>query len=270
MIDVRNWMIKKKLKLNENKTECMLFGNENVLKNYEQLQYVKIGSSNIKIVTVIRNLGVFIDRNLTLKNQILNTVKVCQYHLRNIAFIRKYLNDDTLKMLIYNHIMSRLDYCNSIYHELPNILLKKLQNILNKAARLIGKISLRERITPVLIDLHWLPIKARIIYKICLLTYKALKFGEPNYLKEHLVPFRLETNIATRHATDRHRLHEPRGNKGIIARSFWYSAPRLYNSLPISVKNSDNVEEFKKKLKTVLFEQCYDMEDKTIRERFKT
>ena len=270
MTDIRNWMIKKKLKLNENKTECMLFGNENVLKNYEQLQHVKIGSSNIKIVTVVRNLGVSIDRNLTMKNQILNTVKVCHHHLRNIAFISKYLNEETLKLLIHNHIISRLDYCNSLYYGLPNVLLRKLQNIQNKAARLIRKISQRERITPVLIDLHWLPIKARIMFKICLLTYKALKFGEPKYLKEHLIPFELETNIMIRHATDQHRLYEPRGNKSAIARTFWYSAPRLYNRLPTNVKNSESVSKFKKSLKTYLFEQCYDLGDKTFREQFKT
>ena len=47
-------------------------------------------------------------------------------------------------------------------------------------------------------------MKARIIYKICLLTYKALKFGEPKYLNEYLVPFGLETSVAVRHANDRH------------------------------------------------------------------
>ena len=147
-----------------------------------------IGTSNIKIVPVLRNLGVYIDSNLTMKNQISNTVKVCNHHLRNIAFIRKYLNEDTLKMLIHNHAISRLDYCNAIYHKLPNILLKKLQNIQNRAARLIKKIPLCERITPALMELQWLPMKARIIYKICLLIYKALKFGEPKYLYEYLIP----------------------------------------------------------------------------------
>ena len=87
-----------------------------------------------------------------MKNQISNTVKVCNHHLRNFAFIRYiyiYLNEDTLKMLIHNHVITRLDYCNSIYHKLPNILLKKLQNIQNRAARLIKKIPLRERITSI-------------------------------------------------------------------------------------------------------------------------
>ena len=130
-------------------------------------------------------------------------------------------------MLIHNHVISRLDYCNSIYYRLPNILLKKLQNIQNRAARLIKKIPLRERITPALIELHWLPMKARITYKICLLTYKAPKFGEPEYLNEHLVPFGLETSVTVRHASDRHRLFEQRTNSSSgVERSFQYSTPR--------------------------------------------
>ena len=156
--------------------------------------HIMIGTSNIKTVPVLRNLGSYIDSTLTMKNQISNTVKVCNHHPRNIACIRKYLNEDTLKMLMHNHVISRLDYCNSIYYRLPNILLKKLQNIQNRAAKLIKKIPLRERITPALTELHWLPMKAIIIYKICLLAYKALKFGEPKYLNEYLVPFEIETS----------------------------------------------------------------------------
>ena len=62
MTDIKNWMVKKRLKLNDDKTECMLFGTENTLKNYEQFQHIMIGTSNIKIVPVLRNLGVYIDR----------------------------------------------------------------------------------------------------------------------------------------------------------------------------------------------------------------
>ena len=234
----------------------MLFGTENALKNYEQFQHIMIGTANIKIVPVVRNLGVYIDSNLTMKNQISNTVKVCNHHLRNIAFIRKHLNEDTLKMLIHNHVISRLDYCNSVYHKLSNTLLKKLQNIQNRAARLIKKIPLRERITPALMELHWLPMKARIIYKICLLTYKALKFGEPKYLYEYLVPFELETSVTVT-------------SRCSGERSFQYSAPRLYNKLPVEIKDSENINQFKKRLKTYLFGESYDMNQKTINEQYK-
>ena len=269
MTDIKNWMVKKRLKLNDDKTECMLFGTEHALKNYEQFQHIMIGASNIKTVPVVRNLGIYIDSSLTMKNQISNTVKVCNHHLRNITFIRKYLNEDTLKMLMHNHVISRLDYCNSVYHKLPNTLLKKLQNIQNRAARLIKKIPLRERITPALIELHWLPMKARIIYKICLLTYKALKFGEPKYLYEYLVPFELETSVTVRHASDRHRLFEPRTNRCSGERSFQYSAPRLYNKLPMEIKDSENITQFKKRLKTYLFGESYDMNQKIINEQYK-
>ena len=73
-----------------------------------------------------------------------------------------------------HYIIPRPDYCNSLYYELPAYQLKKLQLVFNRAARLIVGTAPRERITPVLIDLHWLPIKARIMFKICVLTYRIL------------------------------------------------------------------------------------------------
>ena len=124
-----------------------------------------------------------------------------------------------------------------------------------------------ERITPALMELHWLPMKARIIYKICLLTYKALKFGEPKYLYEYLVPFELETSVTVRHGSDRHRLFEPRTSHCSGERSFQHSAPRLYNKLPVEIKDSENINQFKKTLKTYLFGESYDMNQKTINEQ---
>ena len=218
------------------------------------------------MVPFVRNLGVIIDCNLTMRNQILNTVKVCNHHLRNIAFIRKYLNEDSAKILVMNHVISRLDYCNFIYNNLPNALLKKLQNVQNKAARLIKGIRIRDRITPVLIDLHWLPIKARIEYKICLLTYKALRNGEPKYLRDCLVPYAEATTVtvSTRNAIDPHRLFESGVNRMVGDRTFRYAAPRLLNGLPLDIKDSQSVSVFKKKLKTHIFDKCYDCVLKTI------
>lgn len=87
--------------------------------------------------------------------------------------------------------MSKLDSCDSLCYELPNALLRTLHNIQNKAARLIRNILQRERITQVLIYLHWPSIKQ----ELCIRSAFLLKFGEPKYLKELLTPFELETNI---------------------------------------------------------------------------
>ena len=173
-----------------------------------------------------------------------------------------------MKKLVHNYIMTRLDYCNSLYYELPAYQLKKLQPVFNRAARLIVGISPRERITPVLIDLHWLPIKARIVFKICVLTYIALNTGKPAYLRNKLNKFTTELGVSIRHSHDPHRLNEPRMNKEIGTRSFKYSAPKLFNSLPRSVKDSGDLKVFKKKLKTFLFNECYDFDTKTITDRY--
>ena len=271
MLEVKNWMQQKKLKLNDDKTECMLFGVKTSLTNYQQLQKIKIGEADIETVSKVRNLGVMIDCNLTMKDQILNTVKTCNHHLRNIAFIRKYLSEKSAKILVINHVISRLDHCNSLYNGLPNVLLKKLQNVQNRAARLVKGIKIRDRITPALIDLHWLPIKARIEFKICLLTYKTMKYGEPKYLRDCLVPNVEATsaNVTTRHASDPHRLFEVSVNRMVGSRTFRYAAPRLFNRLPLDIKDSQNVIVFKKKLKTHLFSKCYDCVSKTINISYK-
>lgn len=268
MTDVMGWMNRKKLKLNEEKTVCMMFGSKDNLKNLVSIEKMKICTMEVPLVDSVRNLGVVIDKNLKMDKQILNTVRLCNYQLKNIAFIRKYLNEDTTKMLVHSHIMSKLDYCNSVYHRLPNNLLMKLQTTQKKAARLVTRLSYFDRITPKLITLHWLPIKARIIFKICLLVFKATRSGYPVYLKEKLLPFELSTIMNVRHGSDVHRLFEPRAYKGIGDRTFENCAPRLYNMLPVKLKDITELASFKKGLKTFLFEKCYDLENMVINDTY--
>ena len=73
-------------------------------------------------------------------------------------------------------------FCNSILYGLPTVEHEKLQRVQNIAARLITGSSRRDHITPVLKNLHWLPVKLRITFKILLLTYKILNGQSPSYL----------------------------------------------------------------------------------------
>ena len=131
------------------------------ITKYDGLKEVSINNEEIVLSRSVRDLGFVIDNNLTcrLMNKF-KVIKTANFSLRNIAFIKKYLDDDSMEKLVHNYIITRLGYCNSLYYELLAYQLRKLQPVFNKAARLIVGISQRERITPVLIDLHWLPIKA--------------------------------------------------------------------------------------------------------------
>ena len=269
MSDISNWMKKKRLKLNENKTECILIGRKNLLTNYKDFKIININDAPITLSNEIKDLGVTIDKELDMQTQITNVVKAANCQLLNIANIKRFLDQDCLKMLINSLVISKIDYCNSLYHNLPANQLKRLQDILCKSARLITGATRRERITPILIDLHWLPIKARIEYKICVLTYVALKTNEPDYLRKKLHKYVLP-ETQTRHASNQHRLDQPTAKSKLGERAFSHSAPRLYNKLPDHIKESENIEIFKKKLKTHLFGKVYDVSDKTINDDYRT
>lgn len=265
--DIRQWMESRQLRLNEDKTECLFVGRE---IDYGRLgvQSLTVNNIDIPMSKCVKNLGVLLDSELMMRDQIKHIVQVAGYHLKNLAFVRKYLDENIMKKLVHNHVMSKLDYCNSIYYGLPNYLLKKLQLIMNRAARLIKGRSRRERITPALIQLHWLPIKARIIYKQCVMVYQALKYGKPNYICDMLVSFRVDTDIALRHSTEVDRLLEPRFHREAGRRAFMNSAPRLYNGLPANIKTSENISIFKRRLKTHLFTVSYDLRSETITPEF--
>ena len=104
------------------------------------------------------------------------------YYLYNIWRIRKYLSRWCTKTLVHAFITARIDYCNSILYGLPDYCINKLQRIQNAAARLICQQSRFCHITPVLFDLHWLPVKFHIEFKILLITFKALEGLAPSYI----------------------------------------------------------------------------------------
>ena len=95
------------------------------------------------------------------------------YHL-HIRCIRKYLSLDSLLALIHAFIASRLDFCNGLLHRLPKSQIVKLQRVQNAAARLAINIGKYSHVTQALQDVHWLPVRACIHFKILILVFKAI------------------------------------------------------------------------------------------------
>jgi len=96
------------------------------------------------------------------------------YYICNIRRIRKYLSQQSTETLVHAFITSRLDYCNGLLSGLPDCLLNKLQRVQNACARLIFKKQKFCHVTPLINELHWLPIRYRIEFKILLITFKIL------------------------------------------------------------------------------------------------
>ena len=150
---------------------------------------------------------------------------------------------------------TNLDYCNAILHGLPKVLLNRLQLVQKRAARIVTFTEKYEHITPSLIDLHWLPVEYRIIYKILLLAYKAINGLSPSCIS-NLLSF-CSSSYSLRSCSNK-LLQAPRSKlKTYGDRRFSIAGSKLWNGIPASLRNTDSLDSFKKHLKTYLFHQAF-------------
>ena len=143
-----------------------------------------MGESTIAPQVRVKDLGVFLDKHMNFNFHISQMCSNASYALRNIGKIRKYLDRPTTERLVHAFVSSRLDSCNSLLLGLPSYQIERLQRIQNSAARLVTLTSIKEHITPLLRDLHWLTIQNRITFKILLITSKALNGLAPSYISD--------------------------------------------------------------------------------------
>ena len=262
---VQDWMSSRKLKLNTDKTEIMLVGTDYHSQNLNFPAFCHLNSNDIQIKNEVRNLGVIFDSNLSMKSHLKRVKSSVIGNIINISRISKYLDKSSIMKLVHGLVLSKIDFSNSIFYELPDYDLRSMQLLINSAVRLISGLPRfsREHISPFLIELHILPIKARIEYKICLLTHKALHYGEPRYLAELLQQRELLPSLRS---SSVRILKEPVVSRLTLSkRCFSYCAPRLYNNLPTEIKNANGIDNFKQLLKTFFFRKAYDLENRCMR-----
>ena len=159
--DIDKWMSINRLKLNKDKTELLyLFSKYNPQQSLPRLRF---GTDIIKPSPHARNIGAIFDTTMSMLPHVNNVCKSAFYHLRTISRIRKYLSTQTTEILIHAFVTSKLDHCNFLLYNVLKNVVKKLQSVQNAAARLITPTRKRCHITPILLDLHWLPVSERIL-----------------------------------------------------------------------------------------------------------
>ena len=253
--DIRTWMIRNKLKINDDKTEFLLITSSRA-KFTENID-LSTGKENISSSNSCKSLGVMLDSHFSTDTQINSLCKATYFHLRNISAIHNHLSSAATEQLIHSFFSSRLDYCNSLLYGVPKYKIKYLQRVQNVAARIVTRCPRRDHITPHLESLHWLPVEFRIVFKILLLAYKCMNNLTSNYLSELVTPYtqeRYPTKAIFEHRFNNSPIFKL---KSYEERSFTFAAPTEWNKLPLEIKTTSSVESFKSKLKTYLFARYF-------------
>ena len=176
MNEIDNWMTVNKLKVNPEKTAVLIIAAPQYTPFVEgENPTLQVTNDIVVPVDTVRNLGITFDSAMTNKPCIKNTTGTCVYHLQCIRRIPSYLDDTTCAAVMQALVVSRLDYANSLLTGLPACTLRKPELVQNSAARLLTGTSRRPNITPVLHELHWVPVARRITYRTRCSAYRSIQ-----------------------------------------------------------------------------------------------
>lgn len=254
--EIKTWMASNFLRLNDSKTEVLLIGSPHLLKKLPKSE-LHIGDDVITPSSNARNIGAMFDDTLSMNDHIAYMCKGAWHHLRQIGQIRNYLDSSAATTLMHSFVSSRLDNFNGLLFGVPKQHLGKLQRIQNAAARVVTRTKKGEHITPILRELHWLPVAKRVEYKILLLTYKALHGMAPSYIADLLTVSKKSRCVRSNSML---MLDIPRTKSVRYGdRAFSFSAPTLWNKLPHELKEASTTDSFKSQLKTLLFKEAYNV-----------
>ena len=251
---VKEWMCANRLKMNDSKSELIVFGSKALLPKCHINELV-IDESSIDRTDVIKLLGVQLDQHLTLEKHISSKARVAAFGMHNLRKLRKYLDLNTSLKIANSLIFSHMDYANSLFVNLPKSSVWPLQRIQNQTAKIILGRSKFSSTTDALKQLHILPVHVRAEYKLVVLVFKCLHNLAPSYLANLIR--RRESHYSTRSAGSC-VLHVPFTRASTFRdRSFSVAGPKFWNRLPSDVRGCVTVESFKSKLKTYLYVRTF-------------
>lgn len=241
-----------RLQLNASKTEVMWCASARRLSRLPT-DPLPVAGSFVLPVSVVRDLGVFIDSDLGASTQVCRTVSRCFAALRQLRHLRRFVSNDCFRSLVVSLVHSRLDYGNFVYVGLPAYQQRRLQSVLNAAARMVFRLRRYDHVTDALATLHWLRIPERVNFRLAVMAFRVLHGQAPSYLNQLVRVANLPGRQRLRSSTSS-QLSVPVYRLTTVGRrSFSVAASTFWNTLPTAVQSSPTLTVFCQRLKTHLF-----------------
>ena len=210
---------------------------------------VRVGADTVAPTTSVRDLGIYIDSDLSMRTQVTHTVAAsCFAVLRQLRSIRRSVPDPMFQSLVVSLVLTKLGYGNTTLTVLPAYQYRRLQSVLNAAARLIYRRWRFDDVTSLLRELHWLKSSERVAYKLAVTFYRCLHGLAPSYLAQSV------RRVAE---LDRRRLRSSSSDDVIIPTTRLVTVGDRANSLPPDIRSAQTLPVFCNRLKTYLFSKCF-------------
>ena len=238
-------MIENMLQLNDEKTECLLILPSKCTQ-YLNCTSLSFGNNFISFSTTAKNHGFHLTDDMRIDAYVQDIRRKAYIDLRRISSIRHILSTDATKTLLSAFVLPKLDYCNSRFYDSPVYMLERPQKVQYSAAGQTFQCRNQYHISPLLMSLHWLPIKSRIEYKLSYLSLFLFRFV--SYLLSVYIPKR-----KLRSSSDNGILCIlKQRTKTFGHRSFSFAVLAIWNSLPSELRHTDSIMKFMSGKKTHL------------------
>ena len=207
--------------------------------------------------TTVCDLGIYIDSDVAMRSHVSRTVSSCFAVLRQLRSIRRSVPDTVFQSLVVSLVLPHLDYGNAALAGLPANQHRRLQSVLDSAARLIHRSTRFDHVSPLLRELHWLRSPERVDFKLAVTVYRCLHGLAPTYLADCIRRAadanrrQLRSSVSLALVVRRTRLVT------VGDRAFPVAGSRLWNSLPRDVSSAPTLPVFRNRLKTYLFSRSY-------------
>ena len=250
LTDLRQWLSHNGLCFNPSKSDAVIFGTHQRLNCIPAIHSINVAGTPVQLSNSVTTLGVTLDSHLSFQNHINSICKSCYFHIKALRHIRSSLPRDVCSNLAAAIVQSRLDYANSILYKAPRTYLNRLQRVQNCLAKTVSYTSPSLDSSHLLRALHWLPVHKRIDFKIAVLAFRILSTQQPAYLHDLIHYYNPPRQLRS---SDQILLRQPLTRTAFGTRAFSSAAPKIWNAIPLDIRQLSTVNTFKAHLKTFYF-----------------
>ena len=242
----KNHFNKNGLLVNSNKTQCIFIGSRQNIAKIPKDVLIRFGGSDITPSLNVKNLGIYFDQYMTFERHIDEMHRKTMGSLIYLNRIKNEVTSEVRVIMVQSLALSYLNYCPNIWGTTNKTQLHRIQKLQNFAAKVAaGNGKKYDRATPYIDKFNWLKIERKCLLDTCILTYKILN----KLLPEWLLTFSLVGDINTVPTRQIENLVVPRTQTVTGERGIKIRGPKLWNTLPVHIRNSSTLSVFKRKVK---------------------